>query len=64
MKIQIDKARCEGHAQCNLWAPEVYPIDAEGYVDVDGDLDIPPGQERAARDGAGACPERAITLLA
>lgn len=61
MRIVVDKSKCSGHARCNAVAPEVYELDDLGYVDV-GDMEIPAGLEQAARDGAAACPERAITV--
>src|SRR4051812_8782619 len=61
MKVSIDTAKCAGHARCNVVAPNVYTLDDEGYArPYDGE--VPPGLEREAREGAEACPERAIAL--
>jgi ferredoxin len=62
MKIRIDKARCVGNARCWAIAPELYPLDDEGYIATEG-FDVPPGQESLARRGARACPERVIEVI-
>ena len=63
MIIRIDKARCTGNARCWAVAPELYPLDDEGYIAVTG-FTVPPGQEDLARRGARACPERVIEIVA
>jgi ferredoxin len=62
MKIQIDKARCVGHARCAAVAPGIYQLDDDGYIAVE-EIEVPPGQEAIARRGARACPERIITVV-
>jgi ferredoxin len=61
MRVTIDGERCSGHVRCNALAPEVYPLDEEGYAEA-GDRPVPAGRERAAERGALACPEQAITV--
>ena len=61
MKIRIDKAACVGNARCAAGAPELYPLDDNGYIQVET-IDVPPGQEQLARRGARACPERIILV--
>jgi len=61
MKIRIDKAACVGNARCAAVAPELYPLDENGYIQV-SEIDVPPGMEAQARRGAGACPERIIVV--
>lgn len=61
MRVRVDVQRCTGHARCAAYAPEVYELDDLGY-NVTPVKEIPPGLEDAARTGALACPERAITL--
>lgn len=63
MRIRIDKARCVGNARCWAIAPDLYPLDDEGYVSTEG-FDVPEGQEAPARRGARACPERVIEIIA
>ena len=59
MKIRIERDKCVGNARCAAIAAELYPLDDNGYVSIDG-LDVPAGQEQQARRGARACPERII----
>jgi ferredoxin len=61
MKIRIDKAGCVGNAQCAAAAPELFPLDDNGYIRVE-QIDVPPGMEALARRGALACPERIIVI--
>ena len=61
MKIRIDKAACVGNARCAAVAPELFPLDDNGYILVE-QIDVPAGQEQLARRGARACPERIITI--
>lgn len=62
MKVEIDRARCAGHARCNSVAPELYELDDEGYIE-DRNLDVALEQEGRAHRGARACPERAIRTI-
>ena len=61
MRVRIDRAGCVGNARCWAVAPELYPLDDDGYIATDG-FDVPPGQEELARRGARACPERVIAV--
>ena len=63
MKIRIDKARCVGNARCWAYAPELYPLDDDGYIATEG-FEVPPGQELLARRGALSCPEKVIEVIA
>lgn len=62
MKIRIDKSRCVGNARCWALAPDLYPLDDDGYIATDG-FDVPPGEEVLARRAARACPERVIEII-
>jgi ferredoxin len=61
MRIRLDRDSCAGHALCNATDPDLFPIDDDGYSNLDvtevADADV----ERAKR-GVGACPERALLL--
>ena len=59
MKVRIEKAQCVGNARCQAVAPALYPLDDDGYIDTLG-FDVTPGNEKAAVNGARACPERII----
>lgn len=64
MKVKVDGALCTGHGRCYSLAPDVFEPDEEGYSAVrDEMIDVPDGEEDAARTGAHACPERAITVF-
>ncbi|MEV4729921.1 ferredoxin [Saccharopolyspora sp. NPDC049426] len=62
MRVQVDANQCQGHGLCQMTSPEVFALrDEDGHAypiteEVDGAL------VNAARDGADACPERAISL--
>jgi ferredoxin len=60
VKITIDTSTCSGHARCAATAPEVFELDDNGYA-LPFDGEVPAGVEDKAREGAFACPERAIT---
>ena len=61
MRITVNQGLCSGHARCNAVAPDIYPLDECGYSAVDN-VRVALADQQAARDGADACPERAITL--
>jgi ferredoxin len=61
MKIRIEKSKCAGNARCAAVAPELFPLDDEGYIAVE-EVAVPPGMEALARKGARACPERVIIV--
>lgn len=62
MKVHVNPARCKGHKSCNALCPELYVLDEWGYALVASE-DVPAGMEGGAREGADACPEKAITLV-
>lgn len=62
MRIRIERAGCVGNARCSAVAPELYPLDDDGYIASDG-FEVTPGSELAARRGAKACPERIIFVI-
>lgn len=62
MKIKVNKDICSGHARCMTVAPEVFELDDFGYNRMD-DTVVPPEKEAAARRGAAACPEKAISIV-
>lgn len=63
MKVTVHTDRCMGHAMCNVIAPDVYEVDDGGF-NIIGTAEIDPGLEGQARQGAEACPERAIEIIA
>jgi ferredoxin len=61
MKIRIEKANCVGNARCWAVAPDLFPLDENGYIAVE-EIEVPPGKEELAHRGAAACPERIIVI--
>jgi ferredoxin len=60
MRVRVDLAVCETHAQCVFAAPQVFDLDDDDrlvYVTAPDDA-LRPGVERAVH----ACPVRAIVL--
>lgn len=62
MRIKAHPGLCEGHGVCRRFAPAIYQLDSDGYLDLHL-LEVPPGLEADAVLGAEACPARAITIL-
>lgn len=62
MKVQIDPEKCQGHGRCYDLAPALFGEDEEGYGQVLGDGEVPPGSEDDARLAVLNCPEHAIEL--
>ncbi len=62
MKIRIDKAACVGNARCWAVSEELFPLDDDGYIDIE-EFEVPAGKEDLARRGARACPERVIQVI-
>lgn len=61
MNVLVDTKLCSGHARCAATAPEVFELDDDGYA-LPLENDVPADQLDQAREGAFACPERAITV--
>lgn len=62
MKVEVDRHRCEGHAMCEVVAPDLFSVDDEGNVSVlvDG---IATDDEPRAYDAMQACPVAALKLM-
>lgn len=64
MKLSISAELCRGHGRCYTLAEDLLEDDDEGYVSARGlIIDVPDDQVDDARNAAGSCPERAITVL-
>jgi len=61
MRVRVDIDKCQGHARCAALAPDIFVLDDLGY-NVTPLTEVPAEQEEAARRGAMACPELAITV--
>ena len=62
VRAVVDRARCCGYTLCAEACPEVYKLDDQGFA-FTSDAPIPPELLEKARQGAEACPERAIALV-
>jgi ferredoxin len=62
MRIQFDRAACQGHNRCYLLAPELFDVDDEGYAVLRIEGDVPAELEPKAQLCVDNCPEYAITL--
>jgi ferredoxin len=60
--VRTHPGLCLGWGNCHRFAPDIYPLDAEGKVDVHR-LAVPHSHAYDAWLGAAACPERAITVM-
>lgn len=61
MRVEVDMQACAGHGQCAATSPGVFALDDDGFVLPAGDVGSEVVEE--AREGAAACPEKAITVL-
>ena len=62
VRVKVHPGLCNGWGQCWRWAPEVFQLDDEGYVDLLV-VEVPAQLAETARRGAAACPEQAITII-
>jgi ferredoxin len=62
VRVRTHPGLCLGWGNCHRFAPGVYPLDADGKVDLHL-LDVPAELAYDAWFGALACPERAITVI-
>jgi ferredoxin len=62
MKLRIEKAACVGNARCAAVSEVLFPLDEDGYIASEGFI-VSEGDERIARNGAKACPERIIFVI-
>jgi ferredoxin len=62
MKVHVDPDKCMGHGMCTALAPELFRVNEDTGLNEMGEFEIPPEQRPTALRGAGACPERAISV--
>jgi ferredoxin len=62
VRVRVHPALCEGWGNCHRFAPEVYPLDGNGHIDVHL-VEVPDDLAPWAVLGADACPEHAITII-
>ena len=61
MKIRLIRSKCAGHAQCYAVAPDIFPIDDEGFCTLDERV-VRPAEVVVVRAGVAACPELALVI--
>jgi ferredoxin len=64
MKVTIDRAKCAGHGQCELFASEIFRVGDDDVVEMlrevnEGD----PTEVEDVRTAEQNCPERVISLV-
>lgn len=62
LRIRVHPGLCESWGNCHRWAPDVYPLDEHGAIDVHV-IEVPPERALDAWMGAEACPARVITVV-
>ncbi|MBW8486067.1 ferredoxin [Actinomadura parmotrematis] len=62
MRIEVDADLCQGHALCELEAPDVFEVERKGKVRV---LDPAPPEDARAEVASAVryCPTQALRLL-
>ena len=63
LKVVIDKPACCGYGICAEICPDVFKLDENGIVYVENEI-VPEGLEETAREGAEACPQAALKVVA
>ncbi len=62
VRVRTHPGLCTGFGNCHRWAPNVYPLDEDGRVDIHL-LEVPAELADEARLGAQVCPAGAITVI-
>ncbi len=60
--VKVHPGLCEGWGNCHRWAPEVYPLDEEGCIDLHV-VEVPPELAEQAWLGAQSCPAGVISIV-
>lgn len=59
MELRVDKNLCTGHGRCHAEAPDLFPIDENGFTSVEH-MNVVAGREGEVNRAVAACPEQAI----
>jgi ferredoxin len=60
--VTVDPERCQGHARCFAFAPEVFDFDDEGYSYVPEQNQRFEELPQSVQQAVANCPERAVVL--
>jgi len=61
LDLVVDRDKCQGHARCFSTAPDLFPLDDNGYIAV-MHVHVEPSDEGTALHAVAGCPERAIRV--
>lgn len=62
VRIVVDRDLCQGHAACQVEAPEIFAVPKRGQVEVL--VERPSSAQRAAvTDAVTYCPTRALSIV-
>lgn len=62
MRIMADRDRCEGHGQCNIVDPDLFPLTSDGETAITDGVDVPEDERSQAELGVAACPVGALWI--
>ncbi|MET8051029.1 ferredoxin [Streptosporangium sp. NPDC005286] len=65
MRVVLDPDLCQGHAECEFAAPEVFSVPRRGVVEIRRDAlpgSLPDTLLDAVREAVRNCPTRALRL--
>lgn len=60
-RIEVDPDLCQGHAMCELEAPDYFRVPKRGTVEI-LDAEPPDTDRRQIEDAIRACPTRALSI--
>jgi len=63
LRVVADRSACCGYGVCAEICPEIFQVDDIGIVQLKVQI-VPEGLEARAREGAAACPQSALKVVA
>ncbi|MGE2834344.1 ferredoxin [Mycobacterium sp. SMC-4] len=61
-RVELDEDLCQGHAMCELEAPDVFSVPKRGVVEIT-DPEPPDELREAVELAVEMCPTRALTII-
>jgi ferredoxin len=61
-RVELDEDLCQGHAMCELEAPDVFRVPKRGVVEIT-DPEPPDELREAVELAVEMCPTRALTII-
>ena len=62
VRIRTHPSLCQGWGNCHRWAPDLYPLDENGHIDVHV-LEVLADRVHDAELGALICPDHVISII-